>query len=447
MPRRKQLITIILLCLSVTLSACVQKPADSQDSSSSPETGVSDTSGISVSEDYSQPSSGGSSSDITMPSLAPAFENEPDWPIDNSKRPISQILGATYWGSRYIPDLEEKKSGMQSAADALRTMGTKVVKLSLDLMASVYPFDEWASTGTIKDILMQKPMQIMFDRDFSTYFLVAVEPLHVNWSLGLSDAELNYVKDEFYQAARYLIEKYQGTGKTFVFQNWEADNMLSYTSADSTAVKGMIDYFNARQDGVEKAQKQFSLGHDVYVYNAVEVNRILLRSSIPKVIDDVVPYTHADLYLYSSYEKKEAYDVQTPPGDECEKKLKELIVGALDQYAAKAPDSKYFGSKNIAISEFGYPETIAKNQYSLFGADNWQKLVAQVHVDAGREWGAQYIVYWELYCNELMDEAKSAMDWKKLSNDDMKGFWLIRPDGSFSKTYDYFKNLFDVAGQ
>ena len=39
------------------------------------------------------------------------------------------------------------------------------------------------------------------------------------------------------------------------------------------------------------------------------------------------------------------------------------------------------------------------------------------------DWGCPYVVYWQLYCNEPRRQPVK-------TNADVRGFWLLRPDGS-----------------
>jgi hypothetical protein len=63
-------------------------------------------------------------------------------------------------------------------------------------------------------------------------------------------------------------------------------------------------------------------------------------------------------------------------------------------------------------------------------------------VETALDWGCFYIVYWQLYCNELEDR-------KQLlpvhSNDAVRGFWLIRPDGSKAWAWEYFYGLLSLG--
>ena len=63
--------------------------------------------------------------------------------------------------------------------------------------------------------------------------------------------------------------------------------------------------------------------------------------------------------------------------------------------------------------------------------------------------GVNYIFYWQLYCNGAVNPdgssgATEPQTGVELDTNQLKGFWLIRPDGSKTKTYEYFKGLFEA---
>jgi len=108
----------------------------------------------------------------------------------------------------------------------------------------------------------------------------------------------------------------------------------------------------------------------------------------------------------------------------------EVLRDALDFIAANAPDSTDFGDRNVYLGEFGMPA-------SRFTPDQ-VRLGVQNAVRTALDWGCPYVVYWQLYCNELK-EPKTAVPVK--SNDAVRGFWLIRPDGSLTDTWHYFHDM------
>ncbi|HEY7115652.1 MAG TPA: hypothetical protein VH475_03640, partial [Tepidisphaeraceae bacterium] len=56
-----------------------------------------------------------------------------------------------------------------------------------------------------------------------------------------------------------------------------------------------------------------------------------------------------------------------------------------------------------------------------------------------------WIVQWELYCNE----PKTGVKWNEgqsLREDQVRGFWLVKPDGSPGVGATYLMNLMNNAG-
>jgi len=132
-----------------------------------------------------------------------------------------------------------------------------------------------------------------------------------------------------------------------------------------------------------------------------------------------------------------------------------ILREALDFIAAHAAQvgandySPLQGHRNVYLGEFGMPE----NVYSL---DRIQKAIPNA-VRTALDWGCPYIVYWQLYCNELKDPKAGGQKTddrgqrtapssvlRPLSSD-LRGFWLIRPDGTKAWTWDYFHGLFGAT--
>src|SRR5262249_25127969 len=126
-------------------------------------------------------------------------------------------------------------------------------------------------------------------------------------------------------------------------QNWEGDHLLrtglrAEQDPPQVAIQGMIDWWNARQDGVERARAEVGEQGE-HVAHAAEVN-LLADAIAGKVtaVNDVIPYTRADLYSYSSW------DVHFDPAE---------LTQALDYLREKAPPSALYGSRNVYLGEFG----------------------------------------------------------------------------------------------
>ena len=65
--------------------------------------------------------------------------------------------------------------------------------------------------------------------------------------------------------------------------------------------------------------------------------------------------------------------------------------------------------------------------------------VIRITVETALEWGCPYIVYWQVYDNELRVKDR------RPTNDDVRGFYLIKPDGTHAAAWDYFASLLRPA--
>jgi len=319
------------------------------------------------------------------------------------------VLGVAHAAGRYnFTDGDFLNEG----ADRILELGSRVIKVFLvpDHIQDAYPFNsDWSPPTSDVVELAQKPyFQELFAKPFST-FLLDITPVTVGPQFldGLTSEEAAAERDQMYRLAKYLLTTYAGSGKTFVLQNWEGDHILRQglpagADPDPVRVQGMIDWWNARQDGVQRARREVG-ARGVQVLHAAEVN-LLTAAMAGKVtaVNDVIPYTHCDLYSYSSW------DIGFSPAE---------LTRALDYLESKAPDNKLFGRYNLYLGEFG----MAKDD----GAPEGQRFerVRQL-MEAALGWGVRYAVYWEVYCNEALQTYTGRPE-----NRDLRGFWLIRPDG------------------
>ena len=338
---------------------------------------------------------------------------------------MRDVLGSAHVGGRYNFTDEDF---LNEGADRLLELGTRVIKVWFQLDASrAYPFNsDWGEPAADLAELARKPYyRRLFDKPFSTFILVisSYAPLGTSqWLDGMTPEEMDGEREHVYKLARHLLTTYAGSGKTFVLQNWEGDHLLRQglgkADPDPVRLQGMIDWWNARQDGVEQARREVGLNR-VMVAHAAEVN-LLFQSIEGKVTatNDVVPFTRADLYSYSSWDL--GFD-------------RRRLTQALDYLQAKAPDSELFGERNILLGEFG----VVKDQAAK-GA-NLRKLI-QGLTDAALGWGVRYAVYWQLFCNEPKHPYKG-----RPQVADMRGFWLIRPDGSKTASWSHFEERMPVV--
>ncbi len=326
------------------------------------------------------------------------------------------VLGVAHAAGRYNFTDEDF---LNEGADRILELGSRVIKVFLvpANMQELYPFNsDWSPLPTDVVEAAQRPyVKDLFAKPFSTILLEIAPVTGVPQFLdGLTPDEAAAERDQMYRLAKYLLTTYAGSGKTFVLQNWEVDHILRTGLADGAdpdpvRIKGMTDWWNARQDGVAQARREVG-SHGVQVLHAAEVN-FLSDAMAGKVTatNNVIPYTHCDLYSYSSW------DIGFTP---------DQLTKALDYLASKAPDNKLFGRYNIYLGEYG----MAKDQ----GASDGERFEhIRELMEAALGWGVRYAVYWEVYCNESLQTYTG-----RPTDQDLRGFWLIRPDGEKAPAWD-----------
>ena len=328
-------------------------------------------------------------------------------------RPAIDVIGVTHADGRYSFTTTDY---LNEGADALLSLGTRIIKVWLtNQYRDVYPFHtDWPAVTTVAGLAATSPYARLFAKPFTTFIMETYEIPPVDWQDGLSADEARNISGQFEELTAYLLTTYAGTGKTFVLQNWEADNALG-RDPTPIAIQGMIDWANARQAGIEAARARVG-GHGVTVAGAFEVNRISTGLSGPRAVNAVVPFVRADLYSYSNWESGAT-------GAQLERNL--------DYLRLKAPESALYGRDDIYMGEFGAPE-------NLLGGERQALAQTRVQVETALRWGVRYAVYWELYCNVPLPAFRGT---GRPSNDDMSGYWLIRPDGSRTASWDYLHRL------
>jgi hypothetical protein len=330
------------------------------------------------------------------------------------------VLGVAHVAGKYNFTAEDY---LNEGADRILELGSRVIKvwLSLDPTKS-YPFNsDWEPLPTELLDLVQRPYyQELFAKPFKVFLLELVTAPEVYFVDGMSPEETERERVQAYSVARHLLTAYAGSGKTFVLQNWEGDHLLRQglpdesVAPDEVRIQGMIDWLNARQAGVEQARSEVA-PNGVEVWHAVEVNHLgsAMKGRVTAT-NNVIPFTRADLYSYSTWDI--GFDARR-------------LVKALDHLAAKAPDSKAFGAKNIYVGEFGAAiDHLKKGQT--------QRGVIRKLAEAALGWGVRWAVYWQVYCNEPKRFYRD-----RPKNRHMRGFWLVRPDGTQAPMWDDFRRM------
>jgi hypothetical protein len=361
------------------------------------------------------------------------------WAYGQPAKDVRDIVGVTHVAGRYhLTDQDFLNEG----ADQILALGARVIKVWFyagisGRVPESYPYNsQWPKVESLVAGAQTPYFKDLFSKPFTTYIMVVASlgRDEAYWRKGITEAQKKDEQRQFYELAKYLLTQYQDTGKTFVLQHWEGDWLVrgNYKGDEEpapAALANMVEWLSARQAGVNQARHE-ARWKGVHVYHAAEVNRVVqsMRTGFPNIVNKVLPYAPVDLVSYSAWDS--ATEHYRDPN---------VLREALDFIAARAPDSADFGNRNVYLGEFGMPE----NVYSL---DKVQQAIPNA-VRTSLDWGCPYIVYWQLYCNELKDpNAKPpAVGANNYSPVQVRGFWLIRPDGTKAWTWDYFHGLFASA--
>ena len=362
--------------------------------------------------------------------------------VDNGPKKVSDMLGVVHVSGKYSFTTNDY---LNEGADEIEALGTSVIKLWLNR----YPMNNYVwnsdwnqySFNNMVDLIQTPYYQDVVNRaQFKTIVLMASEfrvgqYANINWQDTVSTSEYQNCQQDFYNLTKYLLTNYVGSGKTFILQSWEGDNALNFdTVTDATdrnnRIDGMIDWLNARQEGIDQAKDEVGATSDVQVFGAAEVNQIPAYKTFdwPLAIDVVVPNLHMDLYSYSDWSTKS-------------KGTEYQMTEILDYIEAKAPPSDDFGEDNIYLGEFGCYEMLCLGDWVDAHTDETDRVHREIvgkQLELAFKWGVKYAIYWQVYGNGVRDNASPSGE---ADESELHGVWLRRPDGSYTGTYKYFENI------
>ena len=367
-------------------------------------------------------------------------------------RDIGDVVGAVNWGGKYnFTDLPYLREGAEMVS---KDLGSSVYKFSLaPNYATMYPYNhEWdsSSLNSMVDLARTEDYRAVFgNENLKTYVMITYEFDTCSWegvpAGTLSEdefaAQLESVTKEFQDLTEYLLANYYDEEKVFILSTWEGDNALGPvldlyedgSDEEDLAIEAFTRYLNARQDGINAAHENAQLqGSKAKVYGCVEVCHISQDISEyvpnrPRVTEVVVPNTYSDLYSFSNwYTGVTEKDLST-----------ELDI--LDE-AAPNPNPDFEGKKNIILGEFGFDEITGNDPATGTGGDANQLKISSEILKEAVEWGVQYACYWAFYCNQRNSTESGS---SRPTNEEMSGWWMIRPDGTYSSMFWHVKGLID----
>jgi hypothetical protein len=346
-------------------------------------------------------------------------------------------FGATHVDGKY--HLTDKPFLLEGAGKLL-DMGTELGKFwfSNDAAGRSYSFNSnWPENEGLVALAETEYFQALWKMPFKTILLNTTAPSEKGWRTpGLPDGYYDAITRDYFELAAFFYQKYRDREVTVVFQNWEGDWMLRGIGESwdppppdwKERCGQMRRWIVARQAGVTRARERYGKHSRCIVAHAVEVNRVADGwKGIPTVTRDVLPGAEVDLVSYSAYDGINS-------GDPVK------FWRCIDEIRAHVRTGPLFGPGAIMVGEYGIPENVAPERIRERCDEMLGVMLAQ---------NVRFAAYWELYCNEF------AGDGEKLKKDPpvtpvkdpglMRGFWLIKPDGSLSESGTYFHELWQRA--
>jgi len=329
---------------------------------------------------------------------------------------FNYVVGTQTFGARYKFTEQPK---IVETAQAILDMGSNILKFG---MSDRYSGDlgnvptALDSVKSLTDLAKNEPAhKKVLDMPFA-YYIIWVYPFApCNWYDGMSEEEKNSQYKEMYQFVCYLLQTYNGSGKTFYLGHWEGDWHLRPTydmksTISDTAVQGMIGWLNIRQKAVDDAKRD-TKHKNVQVYNYTEVNLVKIgMDGAGCLTNSVLPKTNVDYVSYSSYDTE--WDTTQ-------------LKAALSYIESKLTPKTSIKGKRVFIGEYGFPASSSSPEK--------QASQSNTVMQAGLEWGCPFVLYWEMYNNE--EKAVTGNS----------GFWMIDDKGEKQPVYYLHKKFYEWA--
>jgi hypothetical protein len=279
-------------------------------------------------------------------------------------------------------------------AEAIRDMGSNILKFYMGKgFGRQYPGIVLPPSVTnLLTLAREEPScRRIFDMNFRHYLIwtYCFGGSDAGWRDGFSSHERQKEYHEVNAFARYLLTRYNHSGKSFYLGHWEGDWYLlpgynTSTNPSPAAIQGMIDWLNTRQAAVDDAMRE--VPHEsVAVYHYTEVNRVrdaMLNgpSSNQRLVNAVLPYiTNLDFVSWSSYD-----GMNLGTND---------LYATLDYIEAHLSPNKAASipGKRVLIGEYGWGGSASLAAQEPLTRAYLQKLLP---------WSPRFILFWEMYDNE-----------------------------------------------
>lgn len=334
----------------------------------------------------------------------------------SSLHDYNYVVGTQTFGSKYQFTEEPR---LVETAQEIHAMGSNVIKFRLEpsFHEDNYSGGDPGEYASLKELASgDDAIRTVLEMPFTYYFFWGTPMQACSWQdddgYTRKDAETEY--REIHDLATHLLTTYAGTGKKFYFGNWEGDWLLlkGFDRTKNPArkdIRNMIKWANNRQQAVEDARRDTDV-EDVAVYHYIEL--VLVEKGIrglPCIATEVLPHTNVDYVSYSAYEMQNDYDLP---------KAMDRVLGFIEE---KLPPKPEIPGPRVFIGEFG-------RQGNTVGPEA-QRDHAVEFIQAGLQWGSPFILWWQLYGNEVEDGHH-------------RGYWLIDDKGKEWPLYHTLRDYF-----
>jgi len=336
---------------------------------------------------------------------------ENDIPItDPEVLSYNYSIGTQTIGPSYSFTAEDR---LVESAKSIYEMGSNILKITLSTGSyNIYGRSYSNLTSLVRD---DPSFSAVLGMPFNYYFFWARS--HSNWADGYSLAERTEDSVQIADLTSYLLTKFNNSGKQFFIGHWEGDWYLlpnydvNYVPSDSR-INGMIQWYRARQNAVDEA-KRLTNHSNVDVFTYCEVNRVVdAINGLRRVVNYVLPYTNVDYVSYSSYDSQGLNQTEY-------NNVLNYIEGNLPVRPGIQGKRVFIGEMGRCAQDFGF----SRSQHESVNRENIRKSIA---------WGAPFVLYWEMYNNEIKDGIQ-------------RGFWLIDNANSKWPLYDTYFDFYAKA--
>jgi len=339
-------------------------------------------------------------------------------------------VGATHVAGKYC---FTRKPFLIEGGERLIELGTRLGKFWFMPHGGArdYPFNSaWPKSNNFVELAQTEYWEQLFALPFSTFLLEAHSTLGDSFREDKPQGFYDAMAQEFADVTAHFYKKYRDRDVTFVLQHWEGDWMLRGAGQkwnpppadwEQRCVR-MQKWLAARQAGVTRGRNENSAGAKCWVVHAAEVNRVVdAWKGLPTMTTKVLPGVTLDMVSYSYY------DSMSSPV---------TLWKAIEEIRRNARTAGPFGEHAVYLGEVGIPENEQKDRIR----DRWDEFLG-----VALAMNVPYVAHWEVFFNELNPKLSPPPTPPVRSNQDVRGFFLVRPDGTLSESGRYLSELWKKA--